>query len=394
MTEVELREGGPSKVMPLADDVGDALAASEVVNAFRLGGGQWEVAANTKVGVAAIGGVTLWIKPKVDIRRILFLLGYAKNPGWRDDTVALSKVTDLVPALAHAFADQAERSLDRGLVQGYVEVNDSLTVLRGRLREQDQLRRRYGIPVPLLVRFDDYTVDIAENQLLRAAAELLLRLPGVTPRTRVRLRGVRQDLADVTLHVRGTPLPTWTPTRLNARYHVALWLAELILRGNAVDQAPGDVRLGGFLVDMAKVFEDFLTVALTEAFRPHGGWSRPQDRHHLDADDLVAIRPDLVWYQHGEPAAVIDAKYKAEKPSGFPDADLYQMLAYCTALGLPDGHLVYAKGNALEITHTVRRVGVAIHAHTVDLDMSPVALLEHVADLADRIAATAAVPIS
>lgn len=82
-----------------------------------------------------------------------------------------------------------------------------------------------------------------------------------------------------------------------ARYaatHVALWLAELILRGNAVDQAPGDVRLGGFLLDMAKVYEDFLTVALSEAFRPHGGWSRAQDRHHLDVDDLIAMKPDLV----------------------------------------------------------------------------------------------------
>lgn len=390
MTEVELTEGGPAKVIPLADDVGDALAASEVVSAFRLGGGQWEIAANTKVGVAAVSGVTLWIKPKVDIRRILFLLGYAKNPGWRDDTVALAQVTDLVPALAHAFADQAERALDRGLVQGYVEVDDSLTVLRGRLRDQDQLRRRFGIAVPLLVRFDDYTADIAENQLLRAAAELLLRLPGVAPRTRARLRRVRQDLADITPHVRGTPLPTWAPTRLNARYHVALWLAELILRGNAVDQAPGDVRLGGFLVDMAKVFEDFLTTALTEALRPHGGWSRAQDRHHLDVDDLVAIRPDLVWYQDGEPAAVIDAKYKAEKPAGFPDADLYQMLAYCTALGLPEGHLVYARGNALEVTHEVRRVGVIIHAHTVDLNTSPADLLGRVADLADRVTATAA----
>lgn len=386
MIELELTEGGAPQVVPLADDLGDALAASEVVNAFRLGGGQWEIAANTKVGVAAVSGVTLWIKPKVDIRRILFLLGYAKNPGWRDDTVALAPVTDLVPALAHAFADQAERALDRGLVQGYVEVDDSLTVLRGRLRDQDQLRRRFGIAVPLLVRFDDYTTDIAENQLLRAAAELLLRLPGVAPRTRARLRRVRQDLADVTPHVRGTPFPAWRPTRLNARYHVALWLAELILRGNAVDQAPGDVRLGGFLVDMAKVFEDFLTTALTEALRPHGGWSRAQDRHHLDVDDLVAIRPDLVWYQDGEPAAVIDAKYKAEKPAGFPDADLYQMLAYCTALGLPEGHLVYARGNALEVTHEVRRVGVVIHAHTVDLDTPPAALLGRMSDLANRIA--------
>ena len=31
---------------------------------------------------------------------------------------------------------------------------------------------------------------------------------------------------------------------------------------------------------------------------------------------------------------MIDAKYKAEKPAGYPNADLYQLLAYCTVLGL------------------------------------------------------------
>src|SRR4051794_25927608 len=66
VTAIELAEGGPSKVMPLADDIGDALAASEVVNAFRVGDGQWELAANTKVGVAVVSGETLWIKPKVE----------------------------------------------------------------------------------------------------------------------------------------------------------------------------------------------------------------------------------------------------------------------------------------------------------------------------------------
>lgn len=96
-------------------------------------------------------------------------------------------------------------------------------------------------------------------------------------------------------------------------------------------------------------------------------------------------------YLDGEPAAVIDAKYKAEKPAGFPDADLYQMLAYCTALGLPDGHLVYAKGNAPEVTHEVRHAGVVIHAHTIDLDTQPADLLGQIADLAGRLASGAAV---
>lgn len=389
VTDIRLVEGGLAAVVSLAEDVGAALSRSEVVTVSRLGEDLWEIGASRFVGVATVAGVTVWIRPKVDIHRILFLLGYAKKPGWRDDTVKLAEVTDLVPALAHAFAAQAERALERGLLYGYVELDDSLTVLRGRLRDQEQLRRRFGIAVPLLVRYDDHVVDIAENQLLRAAAELLLRVPGVRPATRARLRGLRLALADVTPLVRGVPLPTWAPSRLNERYHVALWLAEIVLRGNAVDQAPGDVRVSGFLVDMAKVYEDFLTVALTEAFRPHDGWCRAQDRHHLDVDSRVAIKPDLVWYRDGAPTAVVDAKYKAEKPAGFPDADLYQMLAYCTALRLTDGHLVYAKGNADATTHQVRHTAVTIHAHTLDLSARTPELLTQVARLASTIAATA-----
>jgi 5-methylcytosine-specific restriction enzyme subunit McrC len=64
----------------------------------------------------------------------------------------------------------------------------------------------------------------------------------------------------------------------------------------------------------------------------------------------------------------LDAKYKAEKPSGFPDADLYQMLAYCPALRLRRGHLVYAKGNEAADHHVVRNSGVEIVQHVLDLE--------------------------
>ena len=58
------------------------------------------------------------------------------------------------------------------------------------------------------------------------------------------------------------------------------------------------------------------------------------------------LRELFIQISRERPRAVIDAKYKAEKPAGYPNADLYQMLAYCTALRLSDGHLVYAKGSA------------------------------------------------
>ena len=363
MKSLHLSENDQPRAVELADRVGETLARSGVVTAYRLSADRWEITPGTKVGVVQVGETAVWIRPKLPVYRILFLLGFAKNPGWSTEDVTLGEVDDLLPALAGAFVDQAEHALETGLLQGYVEVDDTLTVLRGRLRDQEQLRRRFGLAVPLLVRFDDHTTDIAENRLLRSAVDRLLRLPGVDGKTRIRLRGLRQVLGDITLIPRGARLPSWSPTRLNARYHVSLWLAELILGDNAVDQTPGGTRINGFLVDMARVFEDFVTAAMTRDLERIGGRCAAQDRRHLDTRDRVVVKPDLVWYLHGAPAAVLDAKYKAEKPAGFPDADLYQMLAYCTALDLDEGHLIYAKGNEPETSHEVRNVGVTIRAH-------------------------------
>ena len=84
--------------------------------------------------------------------------------------------------------------------------------------------------------------------------------------------------------------------------------------------------------------------------------------------------------------AVVDAKYKAEKPAGYPNADLYQLLAYCIVLGLPNGHLVYAKGNEEPARHVVRRSGVEISCHAVDLSLAPEMLMSQMRDLAQTIA--------
>ena len=85
-----------------------------------------------------------------------------------------------------------------------------------------------------------------------------------------------------------------------------------------------------------------------------------------------------------QPAVVVDAKYKAEKPAGFPQADLYQLLAYCTVLGLRDGHLIYARGEEVPREHAVLGSTVRIHCHTLDLDARPQEVLEQVQHLAGR----------
>jgi len=139
------------------------------------------------------------------------------------------------------------------------------------------------------------------------------------------------------------------------------------------------------------VFENFVTDSLGAALARIGGRCQTQDRHTLDEGGLVDIRPDLVWRIDGRPVAVIDAKYKAEQPAGFPQADLYQALAYATAYHLDEAHLVYAKGNEVAQSWTVRHAGVRISAHTLDLAQSPQAILDQIDTLARLVAGSAPV---
>ena len=386
MRIIRLRELDSPASIALAAPLAEALSASGAVRVdYTAEAGLVALSAAGQVGVVRVGDVQLVIEPKVPIRRLVFLLGYARHPNhWRDDGVLLDEHADLPEALAHAFLHHASRALEQGVIKGYREIDDAAPVLRGRIREADQLRQRWGRSLPLELRYDDFTVDIAENRFLLGAALRLLRTPGVPRPARTALQRMRLRLADVTAPIAGQPLPTWSPSRLNARYAPALALAELVLAGRSFEQRTGEVRVTGFLLNMASLFEDFVTTALGAALTPHGGRPSLQHRMHLDVDERVRIRPDFVWLRDGRPCIVADAKYKAESPAGFPQADLYQLLAYCTVLRLPVGHLVYARGNESAAEHVVQGAGTRIVSHALELDAAPAAVLADVGRIAER----------
>jgi 5-methylcytosine-specific restriction enzyme subunit McrC len=315
-------------------------------------------------------------------------VGYAQHgAAWRPEDVGLPEAPDLVPVMAQVLWRQTERAVHQGLLPGYVMLEETSYVLRGRLRETEQLHRHHGLPVPLEIRHDEFTVDIPENQILRTACERMLQVPGIDAESLQRLRRLLRDFTDVTPLDRRDVVPAWQPTRLNAHYHTALRLAELVLRATSVEEGTGGVTVNGFLLDMPKLFEDFVTVALREALvSAYGGRVDDQDLHRFDEAGLVLLRPDMVWKLRGTALAVVDAKYKAETPAGYPNADLYQLLAYCTVLGLRRGHLVYAKGNVEPSHHVVRRSGIEIVCHAIELDTAPDILLNQMRRLADLIA--------
>lgn len=378
---VLLIEGGPPQTIRLSVDEYRALTdLGMVVVTPTLEDGLFDVVAGRKIGAVNVAGRHIVVRPKVtDLNRLLFMLGYAWDPQiWRTDQVHLDTDDELLPAIAEAFARLASHAVEQGVLQGYRTVRDTLPVLRGRILAGEQMNRLYGLPVPLAVEYDDFTVDIAENQILAMATVRLLRVPRVSDRARRSLQHLRRTLTDVSIPARGTQLPTWQPSRLNMRYQSALRLAEIVLAADSFEHRIGDITVTGYMFDMWRIFEDFVTVALQEALNTRGWHCQAQAALYLDEQLQVPMRPDLLCRREGSSAIVVDAKYKAERPDGFPNADLYQMLAYCSVLEVGDGHLVYAKGNEADTAYTVQRTQTVIHCHALDLALKPAELLQQI----------------
>lgn len=367
-----------------------ALESTGLVRVRPVGNSVWQLIPRGRVGAVRIDDVDVVVTPKVGIARLLFLLGYAADPGFRPEDVDGVPDDDLLPAIAETLCRHAERAVRRGILQGYVTREEALPLVRGRVRIGDQLARRPGMILPIEVRYDEYDVDVAENRILRSALRRMLTVPRVAPAVRARLSHLNGRLDGATPLIAGTPIPTWRPSRLNGQYHAALRLSEIVLRHQSFEVGPGGVSVAAFVVDMARVFEDFVATALREAWLARPGRTCPQHAATLDADDTVHMKVDVVHLVDGVPRIVADAKYKLESSAGsYPNADQYQVLAYCTALQVPVGWLVYAEGTRGAVMRQVRNTEISIVEYPLDLAASPLSMLEQVAALAADAWATA-----
>ncbi|MEU2038272.1 McrC family protein [Nocardia niwae] len=385
---IELIEFGTAKIVDLAPGEFDALAETNFVSVSSSPGGRYKIKPGKKVGSIKVGAVQIDVRPKItELRRLLFFIGYCSNPKiWRDEVVHLDKADSLYPAVSESFVRLASRALEGGLLQGYRTKAETLQLVRGRIDFNDQIVRRHGLPLPVACEYDDFTTDIAENRIVLAAAAALNALPQVSVEARHKLGRIRYQMNDVALPQRNIARPVWHPTRLNARYHDVLRLSEVILDNSSFDQRRGKLAVTGFMFDMWKIYEDFVTSALTMAMRRHGGRAVTQARIWMDEAETILMKPDLVWYDTSDrPVAVVDAKYKVERPKRFPEADIYQMLAYCSTLGLEEGHLIYAQGNGPVKTHKLVRSGITIHCRALDLGAAPNALLHQIDEIARTI---------
>ncbi|GAA3326245.1 McrBC 5-methylcytosine restriction system component [Paeniglutamicibacter sulfureus] len=378
----------------MSDDAASTLNRLRIATVTPEGGGEWTIANIRKVGVVRIDGQQILIRPKVPISQLFFMMQFALNPKfWLNEEIQLDSDKNLLNAMAVAFLRQASKIWKQGFVQGYETFEDARPMVRGRIDIAAQIRRQGGLAFPAQVVYDEFTIDVPENRLLFSALQRLLKLPMLDSETRSGLRKLTPLFDGVKLLIPGQELPYIHYTRLNSRYRQALFLSEMILRNSSVEHVKGQLTANAFLFDMWKIFEDFVTVTLAHNFADIGGKAKLQETGtFLDKEGRLALRPDLVWHGPDRRLAIIDAKYKAPDSMKYPNADVYQMLAYCIRFGLTAGHLVYAQGQEHSQLHDIVGHQTIVQCHAVDLELPPPDLLKQMSRLASTIACCAPRP--
>ncbi len=393
MRNLNLREWTPTEEpVPLSvrerDQLKPFLASIEPAPGTT---GAYFLRPGSTIGALEIGDLSVSIEPKLPIGRVLYLAAYAMGVDFREERFDYVRQPTLVEALVPALTRAARRAFARGLLHGYRTEEEALHTVRGRIRVADQLRRRFGVPLPVEVRYDDFTDDVLANRLVKAAADRLSRLRIRSRRSRLDLAWVAATLDNVSLVVFPTnAVPEVKFDRLNEHYREVVTLARLILRHTSIETGRGRVRANGFLMDMTVVFQEFVTRALREELGLSEHKFRSDRRLpsiHLDMADQIRLKPDLSWWNGPTCTFVGDAKYKRVKHAHVPNADLYQLLAYTTALDLPGGLLIYAEGEANDVVHRVRHAGKQLEIATLDLSGSIDNLRAEIGKLAERVRA-------
>lgn len=263
--------------------------------------------------------------------------------GWQRETV--------LELLIRLFCAKLSDAVRQGMPRHYLEHEDDLRALRGRLDITRQFTTLAISPQKLACRFDALSPDIALNQVMRATISKLSRLTAARDNQRAlrELSFIYADIADIP--------PTalrWEQIfldRTNRRWRDLLTLAHLFLSDRHQQTSTGTIDGHSLLFKMNVLFEKYVEQILSRAFAGTGLRTSSQGGHrnclYEGTTGRFRTRPDIIIRQGEQIVLIIDTKWKRITPhiddpkQGVSQADVYQLMAYGKLYDCPKVMLLY-----------------------------------------------------
>lgn len=332
-------------------------------------------------GVLQVGHLQIEVLPKIhgssDIRdsqrsllKMLAVAGEIDLPDAGEAQLS-SNASTLLDVFIHHFARELELQLQHGMLLNYVDVEENLDQVRGRIDLLRQQRENLFTPQRIACRFSERSSDIRLNRLIRSALDIVHSM-AADPLLQQYVGSLRSRFAAVNPLRQGEPLPEeGNLTRLQRRYSAVIKMARMFVSRRFQDVRSGSAPTFSLLFDMNTLFERYVARVLKQPARALGMRLIEQGpRRYLGTDDRgkgrLLMKPDITLLSHGNDhgatlVAIIDTKWKLLNPSkvlsSVNAADLYQMTAYGYAYDCPSLALVFPEQAGLPASKP-RRISV------------------------------------
>jgi len=333
--------------------------------------GKYQIKAHSYAGVIVLpSGKTIYIDPKIPVQTLFALLARVYDPNkeiFDDQPQPYSTISELFEFIVSFFASHTEDLIARGLLRGYQSRIEDSQAIRGRLLIAETLHHHPGLHDKHWCSYRHFTPDVPENRILLWTTFVLRAWNYVDVALFGRLHRIQHILADVYMDPYARLLVDRLEFhRLNDSYEPALTLARLILDHLSFTGSQGTEPFLAYLIDMDVLFQQYLSVVLQQETRKNEFWVKEEETHPLDLGRQIIIRPDILLYKGEKPCLIVDAKYKLSAAQ----EDLYQMLAYCHAVGLNQAVLVHPDSETAPIGSVSMRGPGDIRVDYLSLNLS------------------------
>jgi 5-methylcytosine-specific restriction enzyme subunit McrC len=301
--------------------------------------------------------------------------------------------------LIHLFATLTKDDLVFNKHQSYIETEEAIGTLRGRINFAKYATNYFtGNAHILPCVYDSLEINNLYNQIIKFTSKLLLQNTD-NDHLKKMLQEIIWILDDVEdFFVTATDCERVVVSPLNENMKVIIDYCRIFLSGMSIKTADDQHEIFTFLIPTEKLFEDFLFGFIKKEFQYSHAikdiqsqgvvgesiyLAEEKDKYGNKVKNSISLKPDIyISKESGD--IILDSKYKAiytkeealendRNKNGVSISDIYQMLAYTVKLEVRTCHLIYPNilgvhnqlGNHYEILHKDKQTLSKIYYHRI-----------------------------
>ena len=354
---------------------GSRLSNQDIFDLLKLGGSAFSLTRKGKLKVSNYvgctttnSGVVIEILPKIDLgtndgennetTKFIFLemLRHWRGKNFQKLTNSEIRKLSRFPMLevfVYLFLFNIQEIIRGGLARKYVEIEENLAVLKGRIQFAGHFRENLIDQSRFYVLHDELSENRPANRLIHRVLQMLEAQLTDSRNLRL-LHEVKSAFVDIPvstnihadwqkLHIDRT-MPYYQP--------VMRWV-ELFLFNFGLTTYEGRHKNISLLFPMEKIFEDYVTFCFRKFQNDYTVRAQRPERHlaKLDGENAFKMKPDIFLLSGNSVRFIMDAKWKRlDADADFPkhqirQSDMYQLFAYGMHYGCKRVVMLYPKNS-------------------------------------------------